>query len=80
MKRADLKVIVAGVLEMDPALLSADTDLKTIPTFDSVAVLTLIVELDEKAGIKLQPADTQSLRLYGDIEKLAARQAVELTD
>jgi acyl carrier protein len=78
--RADLKKIVADVLEIDTDLLAVETELGSIETFDSVSVLTLIIELDERAGIKIPPDAAGALKRYGDIETLAARSGVELTD
>lgn len=79
-KRSELRQIVAGVLEVKPEELNGDSDLTTIGTFDSVSVLSLMVELGEKAGIRMSPADTRDLRYYRDIERLAERQGIELLD
>jgi acyl carrier protein len=79
-KKDELRKIVADVLEIEAGQLLPDTDLVGIDTFDSVGVLTLMVALDEQAGIKLSPADTKQLRKYGDIEQLAVRQGIALTD
>jgi acyl carrier protein len=79
-KRSELREIVAEVLEIKPNELNPDTDLTTIETFDSVSVLTLMVELAEQAGIRMGPTDTRDLRYYRDIERLAEKQNVELTD
>jgi acyl carrier protein len=51
MKRFELKVIVANVLEIDPELLSAEVDLDTFENFDSVHVLMLVLELEQQAGV-----------------------------
>jgi acyl carrier protein len=80
MRRAELRGIVAYVLEIEPDQLDSDTDLTTIEMFDSVSILTLMIELDEKAGIKMTAADTRGLRYYGDFERLAAKQGIVLTD
>ena len=80
MLREDLKRIVADVLEVDPGLLAPETELSAIEAFDSVSVLTLIIELDERAGIKVPPDAAGKLRRYGDIEALAHGSGVELTD
>lgn len=80
MTKAELRGIVADVLEIEPDELSSDTDLTMIETFDSVAVLTLIIELDEKVGLKMGPAEAEVLRHYRDIEELAATQGIELDD
>jgi acyl carrier protein len=78
--RAELKQIVADILEIDPEALEPTTELKRFETFDSVSVLSLMIELDEKAGIKLGPGDAAKLATYGEIEALAARQQIALTD
>ena len=80
MKRADLRAIVAGILEVDPNSLASGTDLNSIDTFDSVNVLSLMITLDEQAGIKISPADANTLRYYGDIERLAEKQGLELLE
>ena len=80
MKRSELRALVAGVLEINSEELNGDTDLTTIETFDSVSVLSLMLELEEKAGIRMGPEDTRNLRHYGDIESLAKKQGVELLD
>jgi acyl carrier protein len=80
MKRFELRKIVADVLEIGPDDIDSDTDLTTMETFDSVSILTLMIELDERAGIKMTPADTRGLRFYADIEKLAEKQGIVLTD
>ena len=80
MKRADLRAIVAGILEIDPNSLSPETDLNSIDTFDSVNVLTMMITLDEQAGIKVSPADANALRNYGDIERMAEKQGIELLE
>lgn len=80
MKRYELKVIVADVLEIDPELLSAEVDLDTFENFDSVHVLMLVLELEQKAGVVMTSEEASKLRFYGDIERIAERRGVALTD
>ena len=47
---------------------------------DSVSMLSLIVALDDDAGIQLSPNQVAELSRYGDIEAIAEAQGVELTD
>lgn len=79
MTRAELRRIVADVLEVDPELLQSDTELTRIETFTSVAVLTLMIELDMQAGVKILPEEASKLRLYGDIEAVVERHGVTLS-
>jgi acyl carrier protein len=79
MTRAELRRIVADVLEVDPELLQSDTELTQIETFTSVAVLTLMIELDMQAGVKILPEEASKLRLYGDIEAAVERHGVTLS-
>jgi len=80
MKRTDLKQIIAQELEVELEILHPDLELSKIENYDSVSVLSLMLALDEKAGIKMTPADTRGLRVYGDIERLAEKQGIALTD
>ncbi|MFQ3661251.1 MAG: hypothetical protein SNJ69_02535 [Chloroflexaceae bacterium] len=80
MNRAELRRIVADVLEVDPELLQSDTELTQIETFTSVAVLTLMIELDMQAGVKMLPEEASKLRRYGDIEAVVERHGITLTD
>ncbi|MGB9631765.1 MAG: phosphopantetheine-binding protein [Chloroflexaceae bacterium] len=79
MTRAELRRIVADVLEVDPELLQSDTELTQIESFTSVAVLTLMIELDMQAGVKIFPEEASKLRLYGDIEAVVERHGVTLS-
>ena len=74
MKRDELKGVVAAIVEVDPAELNAETDLHTCPAFDSVSILSLMIALDEQAGIQLLPEQAAQLQFYGEIEKLAQEQ------
>jgi acyl carrier protein len=80
MKRFELKVIVANVLEIDPELLSAEVDLDTFENFDSVHVLMLVLELEQQAGVIMTSEEASKLRFYGDIERIAERRGVMLAD
>ncbi len=80
MNRFALRKIVAEGLEIDPEILEPDTDLTTIETFNSVAVLMLMLALDEQAGIKMSPEEASRLHYYRDFEALADRQGIVLTD
>lgn len=80
MNRFALRTIVADVLEIDPEMLTPDTDLTQLPTFDSVAVLSLMLELDDRARIRMTPDDASHLQFYRDIETLTERQGIALTD
>ena len=80
MKRNDLRAIVAEILEVEPEKLQANVELTSFENYDSVVLLSLMIRLDEAANIKMLPSDVPTLRTYGDIEAMATRQGVELTD
>ncbi|MBX0331339.1 acyl carrier protein [Oscillochloris sp. ZM17-4] len=80
MNRFALRKIVAEGLEIDPELLEPDTDMTTLEEFNSVAVLMLMLALDAQAGIKMSPEDASRLRYYRDVEALADRQGIVLTE
>lgn len=69
MMRADLRRLVADILDVDPALLMSGTDLSAYETFDSVNRLSLQLALEE-AGVSVSPVFVQSVHTFGEIEAL----------
>jgi len=80
MKRTALKELVAEIIETDPALLLPDANLRTLPGFDSVNLLSLMIALDERAHVRLSPEQAASLTSLRQIEEIAAAQGVVLED
>ena len=74
MKLEQLQQLVAEVIEADPAEISSDTDLRALPGFDSVNVLSLMITLDEQMGIRLSPAQASTLRYFRELEEIARQQ------
>jgi acyl carrier protein len=79
-KRDELRSLVAEILEVDPSALNSSLELASLENYDSVMLLSLMIRLDEGAGIKMNPSDVPNLRTYGDIEQLATRQGISLDD
>ena len=69
-----LRNLVAEIVEADPAEITADTDLRTLPGFDSVNLLSLMIALDERFGIRLGPEQASTLRFMRELEELARSQ------
>ena len=69
----DFRRIVADALELEPALLQPETNLYELPNFDSVAILSLIVALDD-VGVEIPQEKASEIRTYGDLLELAKLQ------
>jgi acyl carrier protein len=80
MKRETLKALVAEIIEADPVDIAPETDLRTLPGFDSVNILALMIALDERAGIRLSPQQAASLSRLREIEEIAAAQGIVVED
>jgi acyl carrier protein len=80
MTRLEFKSMVGKIIETDPGRLGPDTELRKLGGFDSLNILTLMIELDERLGIRLEPEEVAKLKVYGDLEQLAAAHGVTLTD
>ena len=80
MKRRVLREMVAEVIDADPDALAPETELRGLPGFDSVNLLSLMISLDERANIKLGPELASRLRVYGEIEEAARAQGIVLED
>jgi len=62
----DLKKTVAEILEVEPAVLQPETNFYDLPNFDSVAILSLIVALDD-LGIEVPQHKASEIRTFSDI-------------
>lgn len=58
---------LAGIFEEDPAGIAPETPREDIPTWDSLGVLTLMAELDQKCGILLTEQELKSMARIDDI-------------
>jgi acyl carrier protein len=65
-----LRTTVAELLEVDPTSLAPETCFYDLPNFDSVAILSLIVALDD-LGVSVPQEKASEIRTYGDVLKLA---------
>jgi len=54
---ARVRRVVADVLGVDAAMLSDDSNPDTIPSWDSLAHLNLVVALEQEFGVALSPDD-----------------------
>ncbi len=66
----DIRNAVAEVLEVDPASLQPETNFYDLPNFDSVAILSLIVALDD-LGVQIPQQKASDIRTFGDVLALA---------
>jgi acyl carrier protein len=66
----DIRKTVAEVLEVEPCLLQPETNFYDLPNFDSVAILSLIVALDD-LGVEIPQHKASEIRTFGDVLALA---------
>lgn len=66
----DIRKAVAEVLEVEPASLRPETNFYELPNFDSVAILSLIVVLDD-LGIQVPQEKASEIRTFGDVLQIA---------
>jgi acyl carrier protein len=61
-----IRFVVAQELKVSPGLLQPDTALHSLPGFDSVQLLMLMVALEE-IGVKMPTSEAATLRTFGDV-------------
>lgn len=66
----DIRKAVAEVLEVEPASLRPETNFYELPNFDSVAILSLIVALDD-LGIQVPQEKASEIRTFGHVLEIA---------
>lgn len=77
---AQLRDIVAETFEVEVEALLAAARFDELETYDSVTLLTLMVSLDEQAGIAVPPHQLSELNGMDDILALAKDQGVTISE
>ena len=65
--QAEALAWIAGLFDQPVDELSPNTAMSAIPMWDSLGVLTLMAEFDEKFGIVLSDTDMRQIRKVDDI-------------
>ena len=74
MNESDVINWLAGLFNEDPASITSDTPRDAIPEWDSLGVLNLMAEMDEKFGIVLSDEDLESINGVGDVIRILKAQ------
>jgi acyl carrier protein len=67
MTRNQFQTEFGGLIDVQPEALTPDFQLRSVDTWDSVAVLSLLVLADEHMGIALRPEKVAELTTFGDL-------------
>ncbi|WP_448614093.1 acyl carrier protein [Modestobacter sp. URMC 112] len=59
-----LRDVVATVLDVDPASIGPDSSMDTVPSWDSLRHLTLVLALEEEFGVQVPDEDAGSITSY----------------
>ncbi len=63
----DFRNVFANVLGIDPAALEPSSSPDTIPEWDSLTHVTLMMALEAEHGVQFDPMDLMELRTAGDV-------------
>ena len=55
--QASVKRVMASVLEIDEAVIDGDTSMDTIPSWDSLKQMNLVLTLEESFGVTIPDED-----------------------
>lgn len=66
-------LMMAEVLEVDPAEITPAASLFDYPCYDSVCALTLMMRLEDDAGVVCSPNELAALKTIADVAALVAR-------
>lgn len=61
--------IIAEVLDVDPSLVTDSSTRETLSSWDSLAHLQIIAELEAEFGIKIPFEDVAGIRTVGDFAR-----------
>ncbi|MBP5662365.1 MAG: acyl carrier protein [Clostridia bacterium] len=63
----EVRTQIAELLDLDPAVITPESDLVKDLKADSMDIATLLLEVEEKSGIDIDEDDLASLHTVGDI-------------
>ena len=69
---------VAEVLDVTPETLSEESSPATIPSWDSLGHLNLIIALEQEFGVRLSAEDILTMRSIGSIRRILHRAGVQI--
>lgn len=69
----ELVNLIEALLNVDEGSLAVETRLVDVPAWDSMGVLLLMAEMDERFGITLSEAELANLRGVSDIVNVVKR-------
>ena len=69
----DVRRVVADVLGLDPATLGPDASPETVPAWDSVQHLSLILALEQEFSVRFAPDEIEEAVSLGAILELLRR-------
>ena len=67
MTREEFIAEFAAVLDVSPAALTPETEMKSLENWDSVAYLTVMVLIDDKLGVAVGPDVISNAQTFGSI-------------
>jgi acyl carrier protein len=71
--REDVRRVVADVLGLDPSALGPDASPETVPGWDSVQHLSLILALEQEFSVRFAPDEIEEAVSLGAILELLRR-------
>jgi len=71
--------IIAAELTRTPTALRAETRLNTIPGFDSFCMAVVLLELEDRFGLRASRVQIDALKTAGDLADLVSGQPAPVT-
>ena len=69
----EVRRVIADVLGVDPAALAPDASPETVPGWDSVQHLSLIIALEQEFSVRFTPEEIEEAVSLGTITELLRR-------
>ena len=69
-----LKAVIAAMLDIDPNAIGADTSTDTVPQWDSVRHMNLVIALEEAFGISIPDDEVATMTSYPIIKATVEEQ------
>jgi acyl carrier protein len=70
---AEVRAVASDILGVPPDQITAESSPETIENWDSMQHLNLVLAIEEKFGVQLEPEDIEQMKSIGAVVALVTR-------
>ncbi|MGA3107795.1 MAG: acyl carrier protein [Terriglobales bacterium] len=69
----EVRAVASDIFGVPPGQITAESSPETIENWDSMQHLNLVLAIEEKFGVQLEPEDIEQMKSIGDVAALVTK-------